>query len=984
MFNYGFYFGQPWWLVACVLLVPIIWMARRNMTSLGKLRRWSAIILRCLVVLILIFLLARPALTRKSRHLTVISVIDRSESIPDDLKDESLAYLEHALKDGITSDKFAVVDVAEAASISKLPSIDVSIRKRNTTLTGQQTKLEDGIQMALAIAPPDSAVRILLVSEGNETAGSLKDAAQTAAANNIPIDVLPLQYQYANEVVFKRLVAPTKARSDQTISLRFILSSTTYSKGKLQLKLNEKQVDLAPDTDHVTVPIELVPGTNVKIISVPVGSGGIHEFEAVYIPDDASQDRISQNNRASAITSVTGPGHVLVVDADGLSGQNLVKALQDSNIDVQYILTPEFPDNLARLMDTDAVILVDTDCSSFTFQQQDMICSYVTELGGGLVMTGGPNAFGAGGWIGSPVAEILPVDLDPSQKKELPKGALVLIMHACEMPQGNYWGKMVASVAVDTLSRLDLVGILAYNWQGAGIDDWVYPFSEVGDKEVVKSAISQMQMGDMPSLHQHLQQAYNKLKDCDAGQKHVIIITDGDPQDPTDQLLLDCKEAGITCTTVGIFPHQQSDIGRLQRVADRTGGRCYDVQNPSQLPQIFIKEAQVVRRCLINEKSFTPQLVYSLSEITKGLSYVMPNLDGYVITEEKGGLNQVILKSQEGDPVLAICQSGLGRCAVFTSSIDTRWASNWLQWGSFERFWEQTVRWAGKPSQSSDCEVTADVQGKEVIVNVEAVDDEGKFIQFTNIEGQIIIPDEFVTENIELIQVGPGQYSGRFEANASGSYIVNLRYKKVGDGDKIYISDTAVTIPFAPEFRDLSDNMPLMRQVSEMTGGRVLSSDPNQANLFDYNGVKFPETQMPILKPLMFIWLALFLLDVAVRRLAFDFKAVYRRAISFVNRSGRDKKIDTTLSKLKMKRNQVVAQMKSRSKEAVTSRRYTADEKFTGDLPISKIADKKTFEPSVKQEEPKKDSNVAKEEDSTHIQRLLKAKRKSGDHMKDN
>ena len=54
--------------------------------------------------------------------------------------------------------------------------------------------------MALAIAPPNTAVRILLVSEGNETAGDLKEAAQTAASNKIPIDILPIHYQYKNEV----------------------------------------------------------------------------------------------------------------------------------------------------------------------------------------------------------------------------------------------------------------------------------------------------------------------------------------------------------------------------------------------------------------------------------------------------------------------------------------------------------------------------------------------------------------------------------------------------------------------------------------------------------------------------------------------------------------------------------------------------------------------------------------------------------------
>ncbi len=978
MYNYGFYFGQPWWLLGSILLVPIVVMAMRNLNSLSPIRRWCAIILRCIVVLLLVILLARPNLTRKSKNLTVIIVLDRSQSISQELQEKSLEYLANALGDSIQPNQVAVVDIAEAASISKLPTTGVDLKQRNTTLNGGQTKLEAGIEMALAIAPPNTAVRILLVTEGNETAGDLKAAALTAAANNIPIDILPIQYQYKNEVVFKRLVAPSKARSNQTVSLRFILSSTSRSKGKLQLNLNDKQIDLVPDSEDVTLPVELEPGTNVVSVSVPVGTSGIHEFEAIYIPDDNTQDKIVQNNIASSITTVTGPGHVLVVDTDGQSSLSMLKALEESNIDARHMMASEFPDSLSKLMDTDAVILVNTDCGNFTFAQQEIICSYVNDLGGGLVMTGGPSSFGAGGWIGSPVAEILPVDLDPPQKKQLPKGALVLIMHACEMPQGNYWGKLVASSAVQTLSRLDLVGILAYNWQGAGLDEWVYPLSEVGDKSEVLASINLMQMGDMPSLHNHLQQAYNELKKCDAAQKHVIVITDGDPQDPSDALLKSCVESGITVSTVGIFPHQQSDFLRLKRVADATGGQAYDVKNPNELPQIFIKEAMVVRRNLINEHTFTPQLVYSLSEITKGLSANYPDLDGYIITGPKGGLNQIILNSQENDPILAICQSGMGRCAAFTSSIDSRWAGNWLGWSNFETFWEQVVRWAGKPSQSSDCEITTDVQDKKVTVNVEAIDDQGKFIQFSDIDGRVISPDVEV-DDIELVQVGPGQYSATFDAKGSGSYIVNMRYKKIGEPDKVYITDTAVTIPFAPEFSDLSDNMPLLAQVSEMTNGRMLSSDPNQANLFDYTGLKFPETQLPLIRPLMLIWLALFLLDVAVRRLAFDFKAMSRRMLQvlFIKKK---QKTETTLDKLKITRKQVHDQFKIRSKDAAASRKYVPDEKYKGDLPISKVQDKK---PEVKKEEPKPDKK-AKEEDASHIQRLLKAKKKSGEQRNDN
>jgi uncharacterized membrane protein len=933
-----------------------------------------AIILRCMTVIILVALLAKLTRTRKNEQLTLIAVIDRSQSIPARLQQASLDYLSTALANKPASDRLAVVDIAEAASISKLPSGDIAIRQRNTTLRGEQTKLADGVQMAMAIAPPNTAVRILLISEGNETAGDVKETARIAAINRIPIDVLPLRYEYDREVIFKRLAAPTKARSGETISLRFILNSTTGTSGRLFLNLNGKPVDLAPDSAEITAAVDLRPGTNVKTISLPVGTRGVHEFEAVFVPDDPGQDKVPQNNRASAMTFVAGPGHVLVVDGDGTSGLVLKRVLENSDIDARYCPAAELPDNLARLMDSDAVILVNTDCSSFSYQQQEMLCRYVTDLGGGLVMAGGPQSFGAGGWIGSPVAEILPVDLDPPQKKELPKGALVMIMHSCEMPQGNLWGERIAIAAVKTLSRLDLVGILAYNWQGTG--DWVFPLSKVGDKQAVISAIKQMQVGDMPDLGAHLQAAYDELKNCEAAQKHVIIISDGDPQPPTTQLLNQIKQAGITCTGVAVFPHSPADVQSLLRVAKATGGRFYNVKDPQTLPQIFIKEAQVVRRSLIIEETFSPQLVYSLSEITKGLSSPLPNLDGYVLTGPKGGLNQVVLTSHQADPILATCQSGLGRCVAFTSSVDSRWASSWLAWAGSERFWEQTVRWAAKPAQSSDCEVLVDVQGRQVNINVEAIDAKGKFMQLAHIDAQVIEPD-MSTRILELTQVGPGQFQGQFQAAASGSYVVNLRYRKLGEDVKTHFTQTPVTVPFAPEFRDLSDNTALLAEVSRITGGRVLSSDPNQAELFDYAGLKFPETQLPVTRLLMLIWLAVFLLDVAVRRIALDIRAVARRIVLFVRYGRAERKTDKTIERLRLTRKRIHDQLTSD-----TARRYEADERYVGDLPTAQAPPQTrpaTEEPR-KKTEPKK---VEADDDQSHIQQLLRAKRKAADRRED-
>ena len=362
------YFSQPWWLLAGAAAMGYVWLLRRSLASLGPVRRWLAMVFRCLTFLLLVALLAQPKLVKENRHLSVIVVLDRSQSIPSELREASLDYLSAAMENQDPLDRLGVIDIAEAAGISKLPSGDKKkIRERNTTLQGNESKLSDGVQMALAIAPPDTAVRILLVSDGNETGGDLKEIARIAGANNIPIDVLPLRYRYANEVVFRRLAAPAQVRKGGTVSLRFILDSTSHVSGRLVLTLNGRAVDMDPTSAEVGVAVDLKPGTNVQTISLPVGLSGMHEYEAVFIPDDARKDRVAEKNRASTMVYVAGPGRVLVVDADGSARVRLTEALQRSSIDAQSMAVEEFPDDLARLMDIDAVILANIESSHFTF-----------------------------------------------------------------------------------------------------------------------------------------------------------------------------------------------------------------------------------------------------------------------------------------------------------------------------------------------------------------------------------------------------------------------------------------------------------------------------------------------------------------------------------------------------------------------------------------------------------------------------------------
>ena len=84
------------------------------------------------------------------------------------------------------------------------------------------------------------------------------------------------------------------------------------------------------------------------------------------------------------------------------------------------------------------------------------------------------------------------------------------------------------------------------------------------------------------------------LKASDASQKHVIIISDGDPSPPTPKLLADYKKDKITISTVLVDGfHQGQFVKPMQLIARSTGGRFYHPKNPKALPSIFIKKQKL-------------------------------------------------------------------------------------------------------------------------------------------------------------------------------------------------------------------------------------------------------------------------------------------------------------------------------------------------------------------------------------------------------
>ncbi|MBL4698909.1 MAG: VWA domain-containing protein [Phycisphaerales bacterium] len=882
-----------------LILIPTLglltaFIARKSISGLGKGSRIAALVIRLLAIALIVGALAEPSLRKTSNDVGVTVIIDASRSIPSGAQDQIDQYIAMAQQGSRQpDDQLGIITAAENAYTQSSVSRATSRVDRQFIGATDGTNLMSAVSLAIASAPKSLANRITIITDGNETDGSLIRAAQAAKAQGIPIDVLPVEFAYAEEVIVEALQAPANVRVGETITLKVVLTSTVPAAGRLLISQDGTVIDLNPAADELGKIVELRKGRNVLTVSVGVTRPGALSYEAVFEPITALSDSgsatgtlgdsISENNKGSAITFVDSEGSVLIVAEDPNEAVKFEDVLAKAEVNSIRINASQFPTSLPELASYEAIVLLNQSAYSYSEFQQELMRQYVHDTGGGLVMIGGPESFGAGGWIGSPLADALPIRLDPPQKRQMPRGALALIVHSVEIPRGVFYGKQVCNAAVDAMSRLDLIGIIEY--QGMGGTDWVYPLSQVGDRGNVKRAIQNLTFGDMPSFDPSLQLALSGLMNAGAGQKHCIVISDGDPS-MSRSLLRKFKQAGITISAVGVNPHSPADTNTLRTMARVTGGTYYAVSNNSlaTLPQIFIKEAQTIRRALIWEgESFSPARTGVPTTTMRGINSVPP-IAGYVVAAEREGLSLVTLRGKEQDPIAAQWPYGLGKVVTFTSDVSTRWAPAWVGWSGFDQFWEQHIRWTMRPSGSATLRVTTENIGDKTRVIVEAFGADGERLNFADFQARASTPDG-IGKLVEVQQVGPGRYEGEFDTSDAGAYVVNLQYRAPGkDGEILEGSaQAAVTRPFADEFKALQTNLPLLQQVAAITGGRVLPTDPTLADLWSRDGVKVPLSLTPVWLMFAMIGIGVFLLDVAVRRVRIDptmIAAFFRRGVS--------------------------------------------------------------------------------------------------------
>jgi len=904
-----------------LVAVVVLMVSMRSLKSMDTFRRRVIVMCRAITLLTAVLALSGVSHITERDDLTVIAVVDVSGSVqrfadlpsrPDEPLFDNLRYLKWWLRSAAESrrldDRFGLVVFDGGPYAVTTPVSGEYNDDQFEVHRLEGTNIAEAIRFALALFPPDTSRRLVLLSDGVETAGRAIDAAREAAgsigvtetgegilyaengptnvsAGGIPIDVVPIVYQVDNEVILERIDVPTQAMPGENISVRVLLRSTSKATGRLTLLLEDQPIDLnGPNQPGLSRVIDLKSGINVETILVPLGREPINRFRAFFEPAEPSDeqvtsfDTLADNNAAEAFTVTPRRGTVLVLDGvyDG-AGSVLPRVLEESGLHIKTVGATSFPTSPLELNAYDLVILQNVPAEDLSESQQTMLVQYVRDLGGGLMMVGGYDSCGAGGWIDTPIADILPVEMEIPEELQVPAAAIAIVLDksgSMNMPvMGTRKTQQEianegAALAVESLDSKDYLTVITFNYGS----HTVIPLSRIEDIDQPVEKILGIRSGGGTNLYPALSEAYESLRNLPVDIKHVVCLSDGQSEGRNDfeSLIQKMRADGITISAIAVG--DDADTETLRGIASGGGGEFYSVRNPRVLPRIFVKDVRVIRRPLIREKEFTPIVRATGSIITEQLGSV-PALQGLVLTQplRKPGV-ELLMMTPDGEPILARQPVGLGQVAAFTSDAHNNWAEDWVNQSAYETLWTQTARATSRPAGTSEYELTTTIENDELTITLDSSPLDLEDHEWLSVPGVVYGPNG-EANHVRLRPVGPALHSATIPASASGNYVTALTPRLGSKSLGIVVGGTNRRSGI--EYRRLSSDDRFMRHLGDITGGRLLDvHDPQATALFSRAGLPPAIGVNPLWPILLWIAIITFLVDVAARRLAWDARSL--------------------------------------------------------------------------------------------------------------
>ncbi len=847
---------QTAWPAAFLAAVPLLfWLAGRSRTRLGHRHVLVATVLRNFAIISLALALMRPQWNAESGDVSVVYVLDISRSVSSSFIEAAIKWIEQADKEGgpAVARYLAFADhavmLAKPGDVRRVAVAEGRARDAAAdpnVIDQTATNLEQALDTALRGLDRDRAKRIVLLTDGNQTAGDVWRVLPRLTRASVRVFPIPAKGRDDGDAWIAGIELPADIHSGEPITVTVRVISAVETPGQVWLRdgtriLGARKLQLHPGSNRIAYETRLARTGAVTLSAEVVARG----------------DAVTENNRMERSVWVMPRPRILYVEGGSPdSAHYLADALTGEGIDTHVIAPEGLPGSASDLTVYDAVVLSDTPAKGLAADGMQAIETYVRDFGGGLLFASGENVHGEQGYSDSAVENVLPVQFRaPDKRKDL---ALVIALDRSYSMKGRKMemAKEATRAALDLLEEQHRFAVVAFDSQPY----IAVPMQYVRSKRKAEDQVSRIQASGQTNIYPALGIVYRLLQKTESKAKHVILLSDGDTH-PADFETLVKRMAGENMVVSTVAVGADADRALMSDIAKWGKGRAYVAENAESIPQIFVEETERAVRSNLLEESFRPAVKHH-SAAFRGLDVnALPELRGFVSSKARDHA-EVLLATPSGAPLLSRWQYGLGKTLAFTSDVKNRWAADWLGWPGYGKFWAQQLRDIMRRDSGEALDFRVVREGGEAVIRLSLLTPDGKFLNGLAPQVRITRADGS-TAIVSLGQTGAGAYQARMPLGPGQSERFELadlpglpKQVSLRAGARILNQD------YPDEYRTLPPDIEMLNALASATGGKVA---PSIAEVFARRGdqSRMTKTLWPWFAALA---LVCYLLDIAVRR----------------------------------------------------------------------------------------------------------------------
>ncbi len=425
----------PAWIVlvtAILLAGPVIWMYTRARGRTGARDRVVLSVARLAIFALVLFCLLRPQLHVKravpqQSYVAILIDDSRSMRIADDIKTPRTKFIADELApDGELAKslgaRFKLRYFRFSSDLERIKGV------QELGFTGTTTHIGDAIDQVRQEMSGVPLAGVVVISDGADNAPTpFGSQLMPMKASGVPVYTVGLgREKFDKDIQVSRVETPNHVLKGSSLVVDAVVTQYGYAGQKMKLNVEDagriveqKEFTMPDDGEAATVRVTFKatePGARRFKFRIDLQPGEV-------IPANNEQEAIIEvENRREKILYFEGePRFELKFIRLALQDDPNVQvvALQRTaekkflriGVDTASELANGFPQSRDELFAYRGLILGSVEASFFTHDQLQMINDFVNKRGGGLLALGGRHAFSEGGFAGTPVADVLPVEL---------------------------------------------------------------------------------------------------------------------------------------------------------------------------------------------------------------------------------------------------------------------------------------------------------------------------------------------------------------------------------------------------------------------------------------------------------------------------------------------------------------------------------------------------------------------------------------------